>query len=154
MMVPGLFERPEVVSAIKKIAVFPGVGGGRTGLGENVFYENKFAVPPLLANDVILVALDGEGKPFERLKRLTSRWNPNDCIRLASRKMLEKAELKPELDEQSAAQEVRDKKLGRATFMAQLSALDEARKAGVLDCEVKITLLNKAKLLKKKEEKK
>ena len=93
MMVPGLFERPEVVSAIKKIAVFPGVGGGRTALGENVFYENKFAVPPLLANDVILVALDGEGKPFERLKRLTSRWNPNDCIRLASRKMLEKAEL-------------------------------------------------------------
>lgn len=68
--------------------------------------------------------------------------------------MLEKAELKPELDEQSAAQEVRDKKLGRATFMAQLSALDAARKAGVLDCDVKITLLNKAKLLKKKEEKK
>ncbi|MGN0854744.1 MAG: peptidylprolyl isomerase [Kiritimatiellia bacterium] len=57
--------------------------------------------------------------------------------------MLEKTPILPELDEQSAADEVRRQKLGERTRQAQAAALEKAMAEGKLKSEVKITLLHK-----------
>lgn len=64
--------------------------------------------------------------------------------------MLEKEEVKPELDEETALKEVQTKKLGVMTFKAQQKALETAQANKTLKCAVNITLLKKAKLLEKK----
>ena len=66
--------------------------------------------------------------------------------------MLEKERILPELDEQTAFEEMRTKKLGIMTFKTQQDLLEAAQTNGTLTCAVNMTLLKKAKLLKKMKE--
>ena len=61
--------------------------------------------------------------------------------------MLEKETVPPELDEAAALQEVRAKKLGLLTIRTQQKLLEQAQADGTLACDVRITLLNKVKMI-------
>lgn len=64
--------------------------------------------------------------------------------------MLEKEPIPPELDEAAAEQEVRAKKLGLLTLRTQQKVLEQAQADGTLTCAVRMTLLNKVKMIDRK----
>lgn len=92
MMVPNMLELPDVKAAVKRIPAFPALDGTKTAITSRVFRENKdFSVPDELAYGVKLLKAVGDDRASARLSRISTVWNPNDCIRLAASEPLEHA---------------------------------------------------------------